>query len=222
MVLAEARRRANLSVSQLVSLSGVSRDCVFALEGGASKCSLATLDKLCKALNEDVTEAMAFYWSEKPGDPCLCGCGGVKVFPKTRKGWTLRVSCPCRTCGRNRIYDGSQRHRILCPSCSGMKPGPEAPDDILNHLQSMLQKALERNRITLDQACREAGISRASVRNWVRGRCKPYKHRLERFAAALGEPTFAEIVPSRIHLNVWCELRETRNHYSRRKGASGR
>ena len=23
-------------------------------------------------------------------------------------------------------------------------------------------------------------------------------------------------------LNVWCELRETRNHYSRRKGASGR
>ena len=22
--------------------------------------------------------------------------------------------------------------------------------------------------------------------------------------------------------NVWCELRETRNHYSRRKGASGR
>ncbi len=23
-------------------------------------------------------------------------------------------------------------------------------------------------------------------------------------------------------LNVWCELKETRNHYSRKKGASGR
>ena len=79
------------------------------------------MPKIAEALGVPVNELVEKLWKEKIGDPCPCGCSGVKIapdgFPQARE---LAIELPCGKCPRKRIYRHRKkgRHRKLCPTCA--------------------------------------------------------------------------------------------------------
>lgn len=86
------------------------------------------IQAIASAISAEPEEAVVHLWREQPGQPCPCGCGGLKVLPTRRKAYSLDISLPCQRCTKPRTYrwsgliDARLRHRPLCPGCSHFKP----------------------------------------------------------------------------------------------------
>lgn len=129
MRLAEARLIAETSRSALAKASGVASNRIGDIENGRRLPTIAMVRKLAWALavNPEQIEELnaALVKQERPGDPCTCGCGGAKVPSTDPKVRSLRISCPCPTCGAGRILRQGrwQQHSRPCRKCSGSATG---------------------------------------------------------------------------------------------------
>ena len=82
----------------------------------------AYVEPLATALGTTPSDVFASLWKEQLGDPCDCGCGGLKIAPANPRSFTLRVRLPCQGCGQVRSFEKSGRHAPLCRSCSHVGP----------------------------------------------------------------------------------------------------
>lgn len=75
---------------------------------------------LSGVLGLDPSALTAVLWGENPGDPCPCGCGGVKVAPERQEASKLAVRQRCIDCGKaGTIYRAVGRsHKSRCRACS--------------------------------------------------------------------------------------------------------
>ena len=104
--------------------------------------------------------------SEKLGDPCSCGCGGVKVLPEKPTAKLLDVARPCQGCGKERVYQGPrQAHRQYCQPCAPRHRSwawRKRDESVMRNgaFPSLLLEALDRKAMTVNQVCAEAGLNR--------------------------------------------------------------
>ena len=152
--------------------------------------------------------------NEKVGDPCPCGCGGVKILPHNPNVRKLSISSPCQTCGKGRIYEAGENsagfvygpHSPLCHPCSQLerilyRKGASAESPF----QIALREVLKRKEVTLKQACATAGIRERTVLSWIRGDFVPRRDSLEQLAAVLDAPALIATITSRIgRITVTC------------------
>ena len=79
------------------------------------------MPQIAEILVVTLPQLVEALWKETVGDPCPCGCGGTKAFPKDRlEARTLAIEIPCAKCGVKRIHNRWKkgRHRKLCFTCA--------------------------------------------------------------------------------------------------------
>ena len=151
---------------------------------------------------------------EKAGDPCPCGCGGVKILPHNPNARKLSISSPCQTCGKGRIYEAGENsagfvygpHSPLCHPCSQQERiRYRKGASVDSAFQTALLESLKRKEVTLKQACATAGIRERTVLSWIRGDFVPRRDSLEQLAAVLDAPALIATITSRIgRITVTC------------------
>lgn len=166
-----------------------------------------------------ITDFPNLWKSERLGDPCPCGCGGVKALPPETKSRTLGVALPCRVCGEVRIFPpGKQGHHpstcLHCTRKASVRFGKGSGYKPAEDFYSLLGSALDRNGMTLGQACATAGLSRTTVQHWVNGSTTPWRHSLEQLADVLDAPKLVDALPSKTgRITVSCpDCGEIRSH----------
>jgi DNA-binding PadR family transcriptional regulator len=75
--------------------------------------------QLRDVLDRELPELVEKLWREKIGDPCLCRCGGRKIFPDDPNAIKLVIEIAYAKCGMKRIREqGKQnKHRKFCKNC---------------------------------------------------------------------------------------------------------
>ena len=96
--------------------------------------------------------------SEKLGDSCPCGCGGVKFLPIQPKARTLAVALPCQGCGASRVYEAGRskkEHRQKCVRCAARAAWRERDQSVKpgDAFRDPLRAVLDRKGMTMGGLC---------------------------------------------------------------------
>lgn len=105
----------------------------------------------------------------KEGDPCYCGCAGVKCLPQNPRNGKFSTSRACGWCGNKWIYPPryGHAHTQYCFVCTvGIRviERLEASD---NSVARLLGAALRRAHMFLAEACAEAHVKEYTVHGWT-------------------------------------------------------
>ena len=135
---------------------------------------------------------------ERLGDPCPCGCGGLKVLPQKSTAKKLPILLPCVECKFERIYHKRGHHHQRCSACGARQRfTKENPSKRESGARLTLQNALRRKGIGIGKAERLAGIGTGYVNHWwVTGKKVPLRHSLQRLADVLEAPELMDVIPS--------------------------
>lgn len=145
--------------------------------------------------------------SEKLGDLCPCGCGGVKVLPGrfNFNFRTLAIALPCQICRAERIYHPHypKDHRQYCKRCWPRRRPSVSPKPS-DRFRTLLIERLDQMGITIEQACALAGFGKTTLSGWFRGNV-PSRRSLEILASVLEAPWLVDALPSRTtHITLTC------------------
>jgi hypothetical protein len=75
--------------------------------------SWGAVQAIASRLRQPVIDVVQILWDEAPGDPCPCGCDGVKAEPATPLSRSLPIRRRCRICGELGPISGT-KHRSYC------------------------------------------------------------------------------------------------------------
>lgn len=161
------------------------------------------VDGLARALRVAPEEVAEHLWGERPGELCVCGCGGVMVPPGDPDAHKLLVELVCQGCGAPRSYRQGVEHFPHCRPCSQKRVirfGRRSSLGSDHPAAPVLRLALERKGLTLQEAEERAGFAQGTVARWLsgrRGRPGVLRDTLERLVSVLEAPEVFDVIPWR-------------------------
>lgn len=77
------------------------------------------IPRIAEVFQIDQKACISKLWNENIGDPCPCGCGGTRVYPRNEGAECLGIELSCTKCQRIRFHRqrGRGHHRVLCAHC---------------------------------------------------------------------------------------------------------
>src|SRR5688572_6152881 len=110
--------RIDLDLTPLRGRLGVSNCTISLWQYGHHRPRWRFLRPIADILGVSLAEVVYALWNERLGDPCPCGCDGIKVLPdKFASSRQLAIEITCE-CGAKRIrkrHPDGFYHMQLCP-----------------------------------------------------------------------------------------------------------
>ena len=218
MKLAEARAAQGLTMTYLAEKAGVSLTSIHRIEKGKSSTSPERASWIADALGtvvDDIEELKtAMMRDGNAGDPCDCGCGGVKEPLSTPTSMKRDIKLPCRNCGTDRFYKPYEVHRPHCLRCHSalfkalpVDSLPKEQEGPLAEAARLIDDALVRKGLTLPEACRRYGLTTHPVHGLLRGESIPYHRSLKKLTDGLEIPEVLAIIKVRVtHVDLICPV----------------